>query len=112
MTTALLALVLLAACATHPKTLATRPVIRRIAVIPASNPRWYTFENAAPPVGGYPFQFWVNKLDSKSKAKLFNDKVNAPSAALGSDLTEQVAASLRDRGFTVDDLGRGEPPPR
>jgi hypothetical protein len=102
--TTLLALVLSTACATHPKTAATRPVIKRIAVISASDPRWYTFENAAPPVGGYPFQYWVNKLDSKSKAKLFNDKVNAQSAALGTDLTEQVVASLRDRGFTVQIL--------
>jgi hypothetical protein len=111
MTTALFALVLSTACATHPKTVATRPVIKRIAVIPASNPRWYTFENAAPPVGGYPLQFWVNKLDSKSKARLFNDKVSPQSAALGSDLTEQVAASLRDRGFIVEILEGVTRPP-
>jgi hypothetical protein len=111
MATTLFALVLLTACATHPKTVATKPVIKRIAVIPASNPRWYTFENAAPPVGGYPFQFWVNKLDSKSKAKLFNDKVNAQPAALGTDLTQQVVASLRDRGFTVEILDGVTRPP-
>ena len=104
MATTLFALVLSTACATHPKTAATKPVIKRIAVIPASNPRWYTFENAAPPVGGYPFQYWVNKFDSKSKAKQFNDKVNVQSAALGTDLTEQVVASLRDHGFIVEIL--------
>lgn len=109
--TILFALALSTACASHPKTVATKPVIKRIAVISASNPRWYTFENAAPPVGGYPFQFWVNKLDSKSKAKLFNDKVNAQPAALGTDLTEQVVASLRDRGFTVEILDRINRPP-
>lgn len=111
MTTILFALMLSTACATHPKTVATKPVIKRIAVIPASDPRWYTFENAAPPVGGYPFQFWVNKFDSKSKAKLFNDKVSPQSAALGTNLTEQVVTSLRDHGFKVEILEGVTRPP-
>lgn len=105
MATTLFALVLSTACATHPKTVATRPVIKRIAVIPASNPRWYTFENAAAPVANTTLLFWVNKIDSHGKAKIFNDKVNAQPAALGADFTEQVAASLRERGFTVEILG-------
>src|SRR5260370_1251981 len=101
--TTLLILVLLTACATHSKTIAIKPVIKRIAIIPASNPRWYSFENAAPPVG-YPFQFWVNMLDSKSKAKLFNDKLNSQPTTLGADFTEEVAAALRGYGFTVEIL--------
>jgi hypothetical protein len=101
--TTLLTLVLLTACATHSKTVASKPIIRRIAVIPASNPRWYSFENAAPPVG-YPFQFWVNKLDSKSKAKLFNAKLNSQPIALGDDFTEEVVTALRGYGFTVEIL--------
>jgi len=98
--TTLLTVVLLTACATHPKTIASRPTIKRIAIIPASNPRWYSFENAAPPVG-YPFQFWVNKLDSKSKAKRFNDKMNSQPTILGADFTEEIAIALRGYGFTV-----------
>jgi hypothetical protein len=101
--TVLLTLALLTACATHSKTVAGRRVIKRIAVIPASNPRWYSFENAAPPVG-YPFQFWVNKLDSKSKAKLFNAKLSSQPATLGADLTEEVVAALRGDGFDVEIL--------
>jgi hypothetical protein len=101
--TTLLTVVLLTACATHPKTIASRPVIKRIAIIPASNPRWYSFENAAPPVG-YPFQFWVNKLDSKSKAKLFNDKLNSPPTTLGADFTAEVVTALRGYGLTVEVL--------
>ena len=101
--TTLLTFVLLTACAAHTKTIAGKPVIRRIAVIAASNPRWYTFENATPPIG-YPFQFWVNKLDSKSKAKIFNDKLNSQPATLGADLTEEVVTALRGYGFTVEIL--------
>jgi hypothetical protein len=106
----LFTLALLTACATHPKTLVSRPPIKRIAVIPASNPRWYTFENATPPVG-YPFQFWVNKLDSKNKAKLFNDQMNARPTTLGDDLTQQVVAALRGYGFTVEVLDGLKRPP-
>jgi hypothetical protein len=103
MVTTLLTLVLLTACATHSKTIASKPAIKRIAIIPASNPRWYSFENAAPPIG-YPFQFWVNKLDSKSKAKLFNDKMNSQPTTLGADFTEEVVTALRGYGFTVEIL--------
>src|ERR1700674_2198217 len=96
--TTLLTLVLLTASATHSKTIASKPIIKRIAIIPASNPTRYTFENATPPVG-YPLQFWVNKLDSKSKAKLFNDKLNSRPTTLGADFTEEVVAALRGYGF-------------
>jgi hypothetical protein len=98
-------LALMSACATHPKTTASRPAaIKHIAIIPASNPKLYSFENAAPPIGGYPFQYWVNKADSKSKAKNFNDRLNSQPAYLGDQLTEEVATALRSHGFTVQIL--------
>jgi hypothetical protein len=98
-------LALMSACATHPKTTASRPTaIKRIAIIPASNPKLYSFENAAPPIGGYPFQYWVNKADSKSKAKIFNDRLNSKPANLGDEFTAEVAAALRGHGFTVEIL--------
>jgi len=104
-------LALMSACATHPKTTASRPAaIKRIAIIPASNPKVYSFENAAPPIGGYPFQYWVNKADSKSKAKIFNSSLTSQPAYLGDDLTEEVAAALRSHGFTVQIL-QGLPRP-
>jgi hypothetical protein len=98
-------LALMSACATHPKTIASRPTaIKRIAIIPASNPKLYSFENAAPPIGGYPFQYWVNKVDSKSKAKIFNDRLNSKPSNLGDEFTEEVATALRGHGFTVEIL--------
>ena len=99
---ALLFVFALTGCATHSVTVAKRPLeIKRIAIIPASNPRLYSFENATPPVG-YPFQFWVNKADSRSKGKIFNDSLNSHPENLGSELTEKVAAALRGYGFTVE----------
>ncbi len=101
---ALLMVSLMTACASHSKIIATQPVVRRIAIIPASNPLWYSFQNAAPAFGGYPFQYWVNKFDSKSKAKIFNDKVISQPLSLGSDFTGQIADALRHDGFTVEIL--------
>jgi hypothetical protein len=96
---------LLTACATHSKTVVSNSpvVIKRIAIIPATNPVWYSFENAAPPIG-YPFQYWVNKVDSKSKAKIFNDKLHSGQNTLGDDLTKEVASELRGYGYTVEIL--------
>jgi hypothetical protein len=98
----LLMLALSTACATHPRPIARKP-IRSIAVIAATNPKWYSFENAAPPIG-YPFQFWVNKLDSNSKAKRFNDTLDSRTNRLGSDFTDEVVTALRGYGFTVEVL--------
>jgi hypothetical protein len=101
---ALLFVFALTGCATHSTIVAKRPLeIKRIAIIPASDPVWYSFENATPPVG-YPFQFWVNKADSRSKGRIFNDSLNSHPEKLGSELTEKVAAGLRGYGFTVEIL--------
>jgi hypothetical protein len=94
---------LLGACASHPKVAVAKPLIHSIAIIPATNPTWYSFENAAPPIG-YPFQYWVNKVDSKNKAKAFNDKLNEPPLNLGTAVTQEVAAALQSRGFKVEIL--------
>jgi hypothetical protein len=98
----LFVLALTTGCATRSTTVAKHtPAIKRIAIIPATNPRLYSFENAAPPVG-YPFQFWVNKADSRSKGKIFNDGLKSHPENLGNELTDKVAAALRSYGFTVE----------
>ena len=79
------------------------PFIHRIAIIPAANPRWYTFENASPPVG-YPFQFWVNKIDSHSKAYKFNAAIDPAKGAVGDRVTDVVEQQLRSQGFEVQVL--------
>lgn len=101
----------LSACAAHPNIAVSKPAIHSIAIIPASNPSVYSFENATPPVG-YPFQYWVNKSDSRSKAKLFNDKMSEPPLNLGETLTKEVAAALRERGFEVEILSNVQRPPK
>jgi hypothetical protein len=87
----------LTACGNHSQREAPppTPVIHRIAIIPAANPRWYTFENATPPVG-YPLQFWVDKLDSRSKAYKFNAASKPADGAIGDRVDEEQAASAVD----------------
>jgi hypothetical protein len=91
-------------CASHsPKTPAPIPAIHRIAFVPPTELHWVTFENAAPPVG-YPFQFWVNKIDSHSKSFRFNQAVEPGKLALADGITEVVKQLLRERGFEVEVL--------
>lgn len=98
---ALLIAIATVSCASHSRLApAPMPVIHRIAIIPATNPLWYTFENAAPPIG-YPLQFWVNKIDSHSKARRFNEAVDPGKAAIGDVLTQVVEQRLREQGFEV-----------
>ena len=77
--------------------------IKRIAIIAALDPPTYTLKNAAPPLG-YPMQFWVNKADSKKKARLLNERLRASPMGLGAVLTQNVMEALRERGYTVDVL--------
>jgi hypothetical protein len=103
----------LAGCAGHKSQPLPKPVVKRIAIIPATNPRNYTLYNATPPVG-YPFQFWVNKADSANKELVLNERLQHPPLDLAKDLTEAVADDLRGHGLEViilQDLQRtpGEP---
>jgi hypothetical protein len=70
----ILAASLLAACASHKSQPLPKPVVKRIAIIPATNPQTYTLYNATPPIG-YPFQFWVNKADSANKEQVLNQRL-------------------------------------
>jgi hypothetical protein len=100
---AIFAAVLCTACASHPKTASPKPIIKRIALIPATNPKTYTLYNATPPIG-YPFEFWVNKADSGTKEQFLNEKLGLQPLNLAGDLTDEVAAALRGYGFTVEIL--------
>jgi hypothetical protein len=102
----------LGACASHPKIVASKPVIHSIAIIPATDPAWYSFENVNAIVYAVPVTFFANKLDSRHKAKLFNDKLKSPPLPLGSELTENVAAALRSDGFAVEILNDVKRPPK
>jgi len=108
---ALLASAILCACASHPKVVAKKPAIRSIAIIPATDPPWFSFENVNAIVYAVPVTFFVNKLDSRHKAKLFNDEMKTQPPPLDSTLTDAVATALRGYGFTVEILSDVKRPP-
>src|ERR1700676_3876936 len=100
--TALSLAAFLTACATHHEAILSKPIIQSIAIIPASNPTWYTLENVAAPISGV--LFLATKLDSKGKAKSFNHTLQSRPSTLGTDFTNEVAAALRADGFVVEIL--------
>jgi hypothetical protein len=108
---AFLASAVLCACASHPKVAAKKPAIRSIAIIPATDPPWFSFENVNAIVYVVPVTFFANKLDSRHKAKLFNDQMKAKPPPLDSTLTDAVATALRGYGFTVEILDDVKRPP-
>ncbi|HEY2682238.1 MAG TPA: hypothetical protein VGI93_01905 [Steroidobacteraceae bacterium] len=106
---AVLLIVSLAACKSRPPTAEPPPpVIRSIAVIPASNPAWFSFENAMMPlvIPAEPVYWGANKIDNHSKARRFHDALNPEATKLGDEFTEQVVAKLRDHGFQVEILDK------
>jgi uncharacterized lipoprotein YmbA len=88
-------------CATQPKTALAKPVVRTIAIIPATNPAAYSFENQSAVQFLIPLAATVNYLDSKSKAKAFNEKLLAQPLPLGTKLTDEIATELRGYGYQV-----------
>jgi hypothetical protein len=100
-----IALVLVgAACATRSKPVATKPTIRSIAIIPATNPTSFTLLNLSGLSFLIPLNETVTYLDSKEKARVFNDRLPAPQSALAKDFNACVAAELRAGGFRVEVL--------
>ena len=104
--TAFTAALMAVGCASHSPTIsAPIPAIHRIAFVAPSEPHWVTFENAAPPLPlRYPFQLWVNKIDSHSKALRFNQAVEPGKLTLAEIITETVKQQLTERGFEVEVL--------
>lgn len=92
------------ACSTHPKVIAPKPVIKSIAIIPATSPANYTLENVSAVQFVIPLAATFNYLDSKQKAKAFNEKLAARPASLGPSFSEEVARSLRLLGYEVQVL--------
>jgi len=82
------------ACSTQPKVVAPKPVIKSIAIIPATSPTNYTLENVSAVQFLIPLAATVNYLDSKQKAKEFNEKLATQRPSLGPRFTDEVAQSL------------------
>lgn len=99
------------ACSSAPKVAEPKPVIKSIALIPATSPVNYTLENLSAVQFVIPLAATFNYLDSKEKAKAFNQKLSARPVSLGGSLTDEVAKSLRSFGYEVQILDNVARPP-
>jgi hypothetical protein len=98
------ALLLAAACANQPKTVLPRPLIRTIAIIPATNPATFSLANVSAVQFVIPLAATVNYFDSKSKAAIFNEKLSAQPSSLAERFTADAAKALRAHGYQVEVL--------
>jgi len=98
---ALVTLLLISGCATQPKPVQDKPSIQTIAIISATTPATYTLENVSAVQFLIPLAATANYLDSKEKAKTFNEKFGPQASPLGARFTEDVAKSLRAYGYDV-----------
>lgn len=95
--------VALAGCAAKLP-LAEKPVVRKIALIPASEPLEFTLGNPTPIMFISPLVETGIMLATKAKAREFSQKMTARHVALAPRLTTIVVDSLRAAGYTVDVL--------
>jgi hypothetical protein len=107
---ALLALLVLGACASKPAP-TDKPVLRKIALIPAVDPQRLTLSNengvmnVLVPIASVGFL-----LDSKEKAKRFNEAMAGRRVSYAAKLTTTVVDALRGAGYKVEVLDALERP--
>jgi hypothetical protein len=95
----LLATALLLGCANKPT--GPKPVVRSIAILPATLPTNYSLQNLSSvqlvvPIAGIGYA-----ISSKEKAKVLTQRMAEPSFRIDEDLTNAVADTLRKKGYEV-----------
>jgi hypothetical protein len=101
---ALLFAVLLASCASKP--IVPKPTIKSIAIVPATNPTIYTFQNRsrlaalATVVAGIGPAIAYSQWN-KARGRLLTERIASTPYAPGNEFTEAMAASMRALGYDV-----------
>lgn len=95
-------LAVLGACASKPARV-DKPVLRKIALIPATEPPELTLKNENGMMNVLiPISSVAFLLDSKEKAKRFNETMAMRRTALARALTTRVAEALAAKGYKVE----------
>ena len=84
-----------------PVVAAERPVVRRIAVVPATEPTSLSFENRSSVLFLSPIVGMGVALDSKDKSRRFNQDPRTRHFDLASRFTAPVVNALREAGYEV-----------
>lgn len=100
-----LMLALLAACASGPKVVEPKPVVKSIAIIPALSPGYYTVDgrSAAAAVVN-PLGVFFQGPERRQKEQVFAQRMPDAKFQLGAEFTDAVAQALRDLGYRVEVL--------
>ncbi len=101
---ALVAFVIAGCAAKPPQPVLPKPQVKRIAIIAATEPAEYFLQNLSALQFVVPIAATINHLDSKEKARLFNARFQSMQPKLAQTLTDTVATSLKQMGYSVEIL--------
>ena len=91
----------LGACASKPVP-SGKPLVRKIALVPATEPLALTLENRSAVMYAFPIAslgYWSN---SKAKARVFNEAMATRPPVLAPKLTSTVVDALRGAGYRIE----------
>jgi hypothetical protein len=88
-------------CVSKPVSTGPKPVIRTVALIPATLPQQYSIQSTTAIQFLIPIAAAAAAIDSKAKAKTFADKLRSPDFQIDQELTGAVVESLKAKGYEV-----------
>jgi hypothetical protein len=97
----LLVTISLFGCASKPVNTGPKPVIRSVALIPATLPQQYSIQSTTAIQFLIPIAAAAAAVDSRAKTKAFADKLRSPDFQIDQELTDTVVASLKAKGYDV-----------
>lgn len=97
-----LALALLSACASRPSQPVVKPAVRKIALVPAAEPKAVTFESRSTAGLFVPVLGMIAAADARSRQAQISATLQVDKLALGDRLTQQMATALRQAGYEVE----------
>jgi hypothetical protein len=97
---AFLVLVLLG-CTSKPAVVPTKPVIKSIALVPATTPKTYSLRYVSSASMFIPIAAFAEREKSKEQAKILTERLSGGAFRPDEDLTNSVAEALRAKGYRV-----------
>jgi hypothetical protein len=98
-----LTVALLTACASSPED-AIKPVVKTIAIVPATDPKAVSFESRSTAGLFIPIAGLIAASEARSRQAQITAALQVEKLALGDKLTQHVAAELRKAGYEVEIL--------
>jgi hypothetical protein len=84
-------------CSNQPKVVLPKPVVKTIAIVPATNPKEVRVQNESALQFLVPIAAAASAVDSKNKSTQFNTKWLEQESRLAALMTDAIANQLRER---------------